>query len=129
MIKSMVSAAILCLLLAGPALAQSAPPTETAKPAGAAPAATQPAQPHAAEAAKLAPAAAPAETAEAPSTIEACITSAADLGSVAEGKTLSEDKLERLDELFSKMETLCDGKQFAEAMAVAGDIKTMLNTQ
>jgi hypothetical protein len=77
----------------------------------------------------LAQSATPTETAEQPSTVEACIAAAASLGSVAEGKTLSEEKLDQLDQLFSKMEALCDGKQFSEAMAVANDIKTMLDGQ
>lgn len=77
----------------------------------------------------LAQSATPAETAASPDTVEACITTAANLGSDAESKTLSEDKLDQLDQLFSKMEALCDGKQFAEAMAVATDIKTMLDGQ
>jgi hypothetical protein len=77
----------------------------------------------------LAQSAAPTETAESPSTVEACITAAASLGTVAEGKTMSEDKLDQLDQLFSKMESLCDGKQFSEAMAVANDIKTMIDGQ
>ena len=77
----------------------------------------------------LAQAAAPTETAESPTTVEACITTAASLGSTAESKTLSEEKIDQLDQLFSKMEALCDGKQFAEAMVVASDIKTMLDGQ
>lgn len=77
----------------------------------------------------LAQSAAPTETAESPSTVEACITAAASLGTVAESKTMSEDKLDQLDQLFSKMESLCDGKQFSEAMAVANDIKTMIDGQ
>jgi hypothetical protein len=71
----------------------------------------------------------PGEAAEPPSTVEACISAASDLGSVAETKTLSEATLDQLDQLFSKMESLCDGKQFSEAMAVAKDIKSMLDGQ
>lgn len=68
-----------------------------------------------------------AEVTTPPDTAEACIAAAADLGVAAESKTFSDEKLDRLDQLFSKMETLCDGKQFSEAMTVAGDIKTMLD--
>lgn len=73
---------------------------------------------------------APGATAAAvPSTVDSCIAAAANLGKSAEGRTLSDDKVDKLDQLFSKMETLCDGKQFDEAMAVATDIKTMIDGQ
>lgn len=109
MIKRLASAAVLGLLLSGSALAQTATQGDAAAP--------QPA---------------PATTSalpEAPATAEACLETAANLGTAAEGKAFTDDKLDRLEQLFSKMETLCDGKQFAEAMTVAKDIKTMLDGQ
>ena len=78
------------------------------------------------------PAPAPATTSalpETPATAEACMEAAANLSSAAEGKAFTDDKLDRLEQLFSKMETLCDGKQFAEAMVVGNDIKTILDVK
>jgi hypothetical protein len=62
-----------------------------------------------------------------PDSPETCIAAAANLGSTAESKPLAPDYADRLDALFSKMETLCDGQQYAEAMDVAKDIKTMID--
>jgi len=67
------------------------------------------------------------ETVTAPNSIETCIAEAVHLGSTAEAKPLNAETADRLDALFSKMETLCDGQQYADAMAVAGDIKTMID--
>ena len=129
MIKSLASAALLGLLISGTAIAQSSPP--------AAPQQAQATQPTAQPAETTAPAA-PADPANAavatpagemPSTADGCIAAAASLGTAAEGKTFTDDKLDQLDRLFSKLETLCDGQQFAEAMTVAKDIKTMLDGQ
>lgn len=66
------------------------------------------------------------EHAAAPDSIEACIASAAELGSTAERQQLTPEHADRLDALFSKMETLCDGEQFAEAVAVADDIRSLI---
>jgi hypothetical protein len=76
--------------------------------------------------AALAQSAAPTSEAT-PDTADACIAAAASLGQAAESKTFPEDKLDKLDQLFSKMESLCDAKQFSEAMSVAKDIKTVLD--
>jgi hypothetical protein len=115
MIMRMATAAAFSLLLAGTALAQA-----PAAPASGAdtPAATTAPAPGAAST---------AGTADTPQTADACIAAAAELGEVAEGKGLADDKLEKLDQLFSRLEALCDGQQFKEAMAVAGDIRTLLD--
>jgi hypothetical protein len=68
-----------------------------------------------------------AETAAVPDSVDSCIAAAADLGSSAESKTLSPDNADHLDVLFSKMETLCDGEKFAEAVGVANDIRSIIN--
>jgi hypothetical protein len=132
--KRLVSAAALTLLLAGAALAQApaqpgeavAPEASTSAPAetGAIPQAETPgtAEAAAGESAPAAP-----ETAEMPASVEACIGAAADLGSTAEEKSLTPEHADRLDALFSKMETLCDGQEYADAMAVAKDIQTMID--
>ncbi|MDX2154877.1 MAG: hypothetical protein SFW09_00075 [Hyphomicrobiaceae bacterium] len=115
MIMRMATAAALSLLLAGTALAQSPAPAPSDPPA-------------ATTAAPAAGSEAASATAEAePTTADACIAAAASLGQSTEGKSFSEEKIEKLDQLFSRMETLCDGKQFSEAMAVAKDIKTVID--
>jgi len=107
MIKRAVTAAALAFLLAGGALAQAPAPAEAPV--------TQ------------APQSGGGDAAETVGSAEACMDAAATLGTSAEGKTFTDDKLDRLDQLFSKMETLCDGRQFTEAMAIARDIKTVLD--
>lgn len=150
--KSMVSAAALSLLLAATALAEApggqaqtetsassetrgdagvrAAPTETAtQPASTGSISTENA-PVSADTGLIRSGALSSDAAGVaalPDTTETCIAAAADLGSAAESKALSSDHADRLDALFSKMETLCDGQQFAEAMDVAKNIKTMLD--
>lgn len=125
MIMRMATAAAFSLMLAGAAVAQtSVPPVETAPSATT----TQPAPATGDTATKTEPVTA-ATTAEAPSTLDECIASAATLGQMAESKTLSDSNIEKLDELFTQMETLCDAKQFTEAAAVGTDIKTVIDGQ
>lgn len=107
MIKRLVSAALFAGLMIGPAFAQTTPPTQPAQPA---PEAVQP-------------------VAALPQSAEECIKAATELALSAEDKKLGEDKIDKLDDLLTKMETHCDAKQFVEAMAVAKDIKTMIETQ
>ena len=107
MIKHLISGLALSLMFAGTALAQS--PAPSSPPAPEAPAT----------------AAVPAT----PGSLDDCIAAASSLGQIAENKTLAEDKLDKLDELFTKMETLCDAKNFTEAASVARDIQTMLDGQ
>jgi hypothetical protein len=132
MIKRMATAVALSVLLASAVAAQAPAPIEgPARP----PAASTESQSSqggalATDATTTGSVPAPAAEAEAaPSTPEACIAVAAELGVAAEEKPLADDKLDQLDELFSKMETLCDAQQFAEAMGVAKDIRTMLDGQ
>jgi hypothetical protein len=130
MIKRMATAAALSILLGSAVVAQAPAPVE----APARPPAASTASPSSQEGAPATDAtttgSVPAPAAEvAPSTPEACIAVAAELGVAAEEKPLADDKLDQLDELFSKMETLCDAQQFAEAMGVAKDIRTMLDGQ
>lgn len=125
MIKHLATSAVLAALLAGTALAQSTPPADT-----------RPAQPQAAEPAQSAPVApavqpppAPAAQAQTPASSEECIKLATDLANHAEAKNLNDEKLDRIEELLTKMETHCDARQFAEAMLVAKDIRTMIDGQ
>lgn len=116
MITRMVTAAAFGLLLAGSAWAQAPVPATPAPTESAAPAAPRSAAD---------PAAAPAT----PSSHDDCITAATSLGQLAENKTMPDDKIDKLEELFTKMEGLCDAKNFTEAANVAKDIKTMLDGQ
>jgi len=147
MMKRLVSAVALSIFVAGAALAQAPAETEAAAPAPSteAPAATTgntapaPAETGSitqTESGTRAPASeqtnAPtpgtgAETAAVPDSVDSCIAAAAELGSSAESKTLSSDNADHLDVLFSKMETLCDGEKFTEAVGVANDIRSIIN--
>jgi len=155
MMKRLVSAAALSVLVAGAALAQAPATDAPAGSETTAPAVTDNAPATTTEAATPAPAetgsiaqqtesgaqttagteqsaptgtaASDAETAAVPDSVDSCIAAAADLGSSAESKTLSPDNADHLDVLFSKMETLCDGEKFAEAVGVANDIRSIIN--
>jgi len=70
-----------------------------------------------------------AQQAAPPTTPDDCLKAAFDLAQAAEDKKLSEDKLDRIEEMLTKMETHCDANQFNEAMAVANDIKSVIDGQ
>ncbi len=112
MIKHLALAIGFSVALATTALAQTTPP---AAPAAPAPAATAPA--------------APAPTAAVPATPDDCIKAAFELAQKAEDKKMSNDELDKLEQLLSKMENHCDAKQFTEAMAVSKDIKAVIDTK
>ena len=114
MIKSFAIATLMSGLLATAAFAQPAPqapdkaPAQTQTPA--------PAMPAPQSGASL-------------QNPDECLKSASDLAQSAEDRKLTEDKLDKIEELLTKMETHCDAKQFVEAMNVAKDIKTIIETQ
>lgn len=58
-----------------------------------------------------------------------CEAAAAELAQAAESKQLSNDKLDKIEDMLGKMEDLCDGGRVAEAMAVAKDIEAEINAQ
>lgn len=58
---------------------------------------------------------------------EDCLKVAFDIAQAAEGKNLPNDKLDKVEEMLTKMETHCDAKQFAEAAVVATDLKTLIS--
>lgn len=68
-----------------------------------------------------------AQQALVPSSPDDCLKSAFDLAQAAEEKSLADDVLDKVEELLTRMEGHCDANQFTEAMAVASDIKTMLD--
>jgi len=63
------------------------------------------------------------------STAEDCLKSAFDIAQVAEDKKLSNEMLDKVEELLTKMESHCDAKQFIEAAAVATDLKQLIEKQ
>lgn len=111
MIKQLALAGLFTVLLTGTALAQATPAETPAAPA---------------QAAIPAPA---DSTSKAVETADDCLKAATDLAVSIDDKRIAEDKLEQIDDLLTKMETHCDAKQFPEAMAVAKDIKLMIETQ
>lgn len=100
MIKRLILAAACSAALTGASFAQEKP---------AAPAAEQ---------------AAPADPAG-----DECLKKAFDLAQSAEQKKLTEQDLDSLEQMLSKMEGHCDSKQYAEADKVGGEIKTMLDSK
>jgi hypothetical protein len=62
-----------------------------------------------------------------PATPDDCLKAAFDLAQAAEEKSLADDVLDKVEESLSRMEGHCDANQFAEAMAVASDIKTLID--
>lgn len=58
---------------------------------------------------------------------DACLKKAFDLAQSAEQKKLTEQDLDALEAMLSKMESHCDAKQYADADKVGGEIKTMLD--
>lgn len=117
MIRKLAVSSALLLALAGSAIAQSAAPanTETA-PAASAPAASAPAPAASAPAADLASA-------------DDCLKSAFDLATRAEEKKLTNEDLDKLEELLTRMEGHCDANELREASLIGGDIKTMIDAK
>lgn len=129
MIMRTLSALAISAMLAGSALAQTTAPTSEPAPAPAVEA--QPAAPSAPQAAESPTAATPqqpTESSESPASVADCQGTAAKLGELAEAKVIPEAQLEKLDELFGRLEALCDGAKFADAAAIAGDIKTVIES-
>ncbi len=61
-----------------------------------------------------------------PANKEECLDQAFKLAESAEGKKLSDDKLEALENQLTEMETACDAEKFADAAEVAGKISDQL---
>lgn len=73
------------------------------------------------------PTAAPTPSGEAtPATPDDCIKVTFDLAQKAEDKKMSNDDLDKVEQLLAKMEGHCDAKQFQDAMAVSNDIKQFI---
>ena len=61
-----------------------------------------------------------------PANKEQCLDQAFKLAESAEGKKLSDDKLETLEKQLTEMETACDAEKFADAAKVAGEISDQI---
>jgi len=70
-----------------------------------------------------------AQSAQTPKSPDDCLKAAFDLSQAAEEKQLADEKLDKVEELLTQMETYCDANQFNEAMTVAKDIQTMIDGQ
>lgn len=57
---------------------------------------------------------------------EDCLNQAFELAQQAEKKNLDDAKLDKLEDMLTRMETHCDAKQFAEAAAVAKEIAAVI---
>lgn len=62
-----------------------------------------------------------------PQNSDECLKAAFQLAQSAESKKLADTKLDKIEELLTKMESHCDAKKFAEAMAIAKDIKSAID--
>ena len=68
-----------------------------------------------------------AQQVQVPSSPDDCLKAAFDIAQAAEEKNLADDVLDKVEDSLSRMEGHCDANQFAEAMAVAADIKTLID--
>jgi hypothetical protein len=68
-----------------------------------------------------------AQQVQVPSSPDDCLKAAFDLAQAAEEKSLADDVLDKVEEALTRMEGHCDANQFAEAMVVAADIKTLID--
>ena len=62
-----------------------------------------------------------------PASSDECLKQAFQLAQSAETKKLADAKLDKIEELLTKMESHCDAKKFAEALVIANDIKSALD--
>lgn len=123
MIKRLFLVAAFTASLAGASFAQEKPATPPQQPAAEQPAAQAPA----AQTPAAQPPAAQEQVAD-PAADE-CLKKAFDLAQTAEQKKLTEQDLDTLENLLSKMEAHCDANQFAEADKVGADVKKLLDSK
>jgi ribosome assembly protein YihI (activator of Der GTPase) len=148
MLKHLIIAVSMSTLVAGGVLAadkpsagqpaeqlQSAPPSQASTEA-------QPATRSQAESAPQAAQAAPGMAASTPQaevqaqarkngveTADTCLSAAMTLARIAEDKQFADDRLDKIEQMLSKMEDHCDAQQFSEAQATAKDIEKAINAQ
>lgn len=67
---------------------------------------------------------------DAPATTpEECLKRAFDIAQSAESKKLPTDQIDQVEQMLTKMEGHCDAKQYAEAAAVASELKSLISKQ
>jgi hypothetical protein len=64
---------------------------------------------------------------DAPKTADDCLKKVIDLSKSAADKKLGQDKLDKLEDLLTKMEGHCEAKQFADAMTDAKDVRSAID--
>lgn len=64
----------------------------------------------------------------APAGPEDCLKAAFELAQKAEEMKLSNEQLDKVEDLLAKMEGHCDNQQMTEAAAVADDLKAVIGT-
>ena len=67
-----------------------------------------------------------AQTPSTPQSSDDCLKAAFEIAEKAEQKKLSNEQIDRVEEMLTKMETHCDAKQFKDAMVVHKDIATYI---
>jgi hypothetical protein len=60
---------------------------------------------------------------------EDCLKVAFDLAQTAEAKTLSNEQLDKVEDMLTRMESYCDAKQYTEAAGVATELNTLISQE
>lgn len=63
------------------------------------------------------------------SNAEECLKATYDIAKRAEDLKLTDEQIDKIEDLLTKMETHCDSQQFAEATAVGKDLDTLITTK
>ena len=63
---------------------------------------------------------------DAPKSADDCFKMSMDLFKTADAQKLADDRKAKVEEMLEKLETQCDAKQFAEAAALAKDVKAAI---
>jgi non-homologous end joining protein Ku len=62
-----------------------------------------------------------------PSTVD-CLRRAAELADSAEAKEMSEDRIDLIEDMLTRMEAHCDAKEFEDALALAQQIRNAIDS-
>jgi hypothetical protein len=67
--------------------------------------------------------------AQTPNNPDECLDSAFELAQAAEEKNLPDEQFDKVEDLLIEMERHCDANRYSEAMAVAQNLKVMIEKQ
>jgi hypothetical protein len=67
--------------------------------------------------------------ADSPASVDECFRAAYEMADWAEEKKLSDDEIDRVDDLLFQMEEHCDASRYEDAMAVADRVRSLIETQ